>query len=103
MACAPTSPRDLHLALEAAGAQQARDGWDEQLHRRQPAQLGAPLHGGVGTGEFISQECGWESWEVSKAPWERSLLLCSAPAACLPSLGRPPGVHWVGDLRALKT
>lgn len=33
---------------------------------------------------------------VNKAPRECSLLLCTAPADCLPSVGRPPGVDLQG-------
>lgn len=80
------------LCAPEAGAQQAEDGWDQQLHGRNL--LGASLHGGVGTGEFIGRDGGWESLgSVNKAPRECSLLLCTALlTACL---------HWGGSWCAL--
>lgn len=55
-----------------------------------------PLHmEGLEQGNLLARGVG----SVSKAPRERSLLLCSAPAACLRSLGRPPGLPWLGHLQ----
>lgn len=49
--------------------------------------LGASLHGGDGTGEFMNQQSGWESLgSVNKPHGKCWLLLCTAPVANL-SLG----------------
>lgn len=92
-------------ALEAAGAQQAEDGQDEQLHCGEPGWCS--LCGGDGSGEFMSQENGWESLgSVNKLHGEGWLLLCTAPVDCLSlgggaTLARQKGrttVCWLGGL-----
>jgi len=62
--------------------------------------LGASLRGGDGTGQFMSQENGWESLRsVNKPHGECWLLLCTALVDCLSLGGGATPARWKGRHR----